>query len=111
MTTLAYANPDLPAPRRRVWGLIACAIAVAAAFFITSKSLALAESLTAYTDCGTGRTRMGQMLIFGMPMCLSVPLGAWLTARWAHFGLLLCRCSLWASIAGWLTSALFVILK
>src|SRR5687767_5704891 len=99
MATLAYANPDLPAPQRRAWGLIACAIAVAAAFFITSKSLALAESLTAYTNCGTGRAETGQMLIFGMPMCLSVPFGAWLTARWAHFGLLLCRCSLWASIA------------
>ena len=110
MTTLAYANPDLPVPRRRAWGIIAGAIAVAAAFFITSKSLALAESLTAYTDCGTGRSQTGQMLIFGMPMCLTVPVVAWLTAKWAHYGVLLSRCGMWASVAGWLTSALFVIL-
>ena len=111
MATLAYAHPDVPAPRRRVWGIIACTVAVAAAFFITSRSLALADSLTAYTDCGTGRAQMGQTLIFGMPLCLSVPVGAWLTAKWAHFGVLLCRCGLWASVAGWLTSAMFVILK
>lgn len=110
MATIEYAHLDLPAPRRRAWGTAASTVAVVAAIFITSRSLALAESLTDFTDYGTGRAQMGQMLIFEMPMCLSIPIGAWLTARWAHFGVLLCRCSLWASVAGWLTSALFVIL-
>src|SRR3712207_6364123 len=111
MATLAYASPDLPAPQRRGWGILACTIAVVAAYFITSRSLALAESLTAYTDCVTGRVQMGETLIFGMPLCLSVPVGAWLTAKWARFGVLLCRGGVWPSVGGGLPPGMLVILK
>ena len=111
MTTLTYAAPNVETPcRRRPWlGALAGATSIISTAAINYMSLELAASLAPAT-CGTGRAQAFQTLIFGMPFALGVPLAAWGVARVANDGVLFCRCGLWASVTGWLTCSLFVML-
>lgn len=110
--TLDYASPKLRRPPRRRPGMLAALLAVASSIVIVAWSVRLAAeahlALMVPTDCGTGRHDAEGKLATLVPWAIAVPAGAWLFSGGTRVTRLVCRCSLWSAILGWVVSQVFV---
>ncbi len=111
--TLDYATVRTSATiRRSVLRVVFPVFAILVAVSIINHSADLASraffALIVPTDCGTGRHAAELELYLQMPRSLAAPLILVLFSYGFRAGILICRCALWASIAGWATAAFFL---
>jgi hypothetical protein len=107
--TLDYASANLPRIPQRQKGICAATLAVASAFAIIMWTTELAQAAVPIGWCDTGRAMAQFNLVYFVPISFVFPGGAWLAAHQANYTILICRCSVWASAAAWLTAVIFSI--
>jgi hypothetical protein len=104
--TLDYAPVTLHGPPRR-WPLAAFAMTIATAgatLAVYGAADGALDYLATFGGCATGRIEARFQLQVLTPLSFSLPAFGWWLAKRVGVGVLLCRSTLWASIAAWLTA-------
>ena len=104
--TLDYAPPTLPrAPRRGPLAILAVALAMAGATSaVYGAAHGALDYLGTFGGCATGRGEALFQLHVLTPLSFSLSAFGWWLAERVGMGVLLCRSSLWAGVAAWLTA-------
>lgn len=104
--TLDYAPVTLPGASRR-WPLATLAVALAiigGTLAVYAAADGARDYLGTFGGCATGRTEALFQLQILTPLSFALPAFGWWLAKRVGIGVLLCRSSLWAGVAAWVTA-------